>query len=57
MTLQKKEYLELKKWFDEEGKKVLWEMMSNWRGIIDKPLDAFYIFARAFYDDKLLNEK
>lgn len=31
--------------------------MSNWRGIIDKPLDAFYIFARAFYDDKLLNEK
>ena len=57
MTLQKKEYLELKKWFDEEGKKVLWEMISNWRGIIDKPLDAFYIFARAFYDDKLLNEK
>ncbi|UEA69538.1 N-6 DNA methylase [Finegoldia magna] len=55
--MQKKEYLELKKWFDEEGKKVLWEMMSNWRGIIDKPLDAFYIFARAFYDDKLLNEK
>lgn len=57
MTLQKKEYLELKKWFDEEGKEVLWKLMIYWRGIIDKPQDAFYIFARAFYDDKLLKEK
>lgn len=57
MTLQKKEYLELKKWFDEEGKKVLWDLMIYWRGIIEKPQDAFYIFARAFYDDKLLKEK
>lgn len=57
MTLQKKEYLELKKWFDEEGKEVLWKLMIYWRGIIEKPQDAFYIFARAFYDDKLLKEK
>lgn len=57
ITLQKKEYLELKKWFDEEGKEVLWKLMIYWRGIIEKPQDAFYIFARAFYDDKLLKEK
>ncbi|MBS5971519.1 MAG: N-6 DNA methylase [Finegoldia magna] len=55
--MQKKEYLELKKWFDEEGKEVLWKLMIYWRGIIEKPQDAFYIFARAFYDDKLLKEK
>ena len=55
--MQRKEYLELKKWFDEEGKDVLWNLMDNWREKLEKPEDAFYIFSRAFYDEKLSNNK
>lgn len=55
--MQRKEYLELIKWFDEEGIEVLWKFMNNWRGRLEKIEDAFYIFSRAFYDEKLLNEK
>ena len=55
--MQRKEYLELIKWFDEEGIEVLWKFMNNWRGRLEKIEDAFYVFSRAFYDEKLLNEK
>lgn len=55
--MQREKYLELKKWFDEEGKEVLWKLMNNWREKLEKPEDAFYIFSRAFYDEKLSNNK
>lgn len=55
--MQKKEYLELKNCFDEEGKDILWNLMNNWRNRLENLNDAFYIFSRAFYDEKLLNEK
>lgn len=55
--MQREEYLKLKKWFDEEGKEVLWKLMNNWREKLEKPEDAFYIFSRALYGEKLSNNK
>lgn len=55
--MQREEYLELKNWFDEEGKEVLWKLMDNWRERLEKSEDAFYIFSRALYDEKLNNNK
>lgn len=55
--MQREEYLELKNWFDEEGKEVLWKLMENWRERLEKSEDAFYIFSRALYDEKLNNNK
>ncbi|MGO3752018.1 MAG: N-6 DNA methylase [Peptoniphilaceae bacterium] len=55
--MQRGEYLELKNWFDEEGKEVLWKLMDNWRERLEKSEDAFYIFSRALYDEKLNNNK
>ncbi|MDU6784197.1 N-6 DNA methylase [uncultured Peptoniphilus sp.] len=55
--MQREEYLELKKWFDDEGKEVLLRLLKNWRDRLENLNDAFYIFSRAFYDEKLLNEK
>lgn len=55
--MQRKEYLELKKWLDEEGQEVLWRLLDDWKGKIERLEDVFYIFARAFYDEKLMNEK
>ena len=57
ITLQREEYLELKNWFDEEGKEVLWKLMDNWRERLEKSEAAFYIFSRALYDEKLNNNK
>ena len=57
VKLQREEYLKLKKWFDEEGKEVLWKLMNNWREKLEKPEDAFYIFSRALYGEKLSNNK
>ena len=57
VPLQREEYLELKKLFDGEGKEILWKLMNNWRGKLEKPEDAFYIFSRAFYDEKLSDNK
>lgn len=55
--MQREEYLELKNWFDEEGKEVLWKLMDNWRERLEKSEAAFYIFSRALYDEKLNNNK
>ncbi|MDU0964872.1 N-6 DNA methylase [Peptostreptococcus anaerobius] len=55
--MQREEYLELKNWFDEEGKEVLWKLMDNWRDRLEKSEDSFYIFSRALYDEKLNNNK
>lgn len=55
--MQREEYLELKNWFDEEGKEVLWKLMDNWRERLEKSEDAFYIFSRALYDEKFNNNK
>lgn len=49
--MQKKEYLKLKKWFASEGNDVLWKTLNKWRGKLNIRNDAFYIFARALFND------
>lgn len=57
LLMQKKEYLELKNWFDKDGNKILWNILNSWRGKLNVSNDAYYIFARALFNDKKYSSK
>lgn len=55
--MRKKEYLELKNWFDKDGNKIVWNILNTWRGKLNVSNDAYYIFARALFNDKKYSSK